>query len=527
MSEAAGKAAAELEALGEGDLLDVAERHSAHQTPGEEESVTAAAPGFGRRELKAFRGIHARALAALEAGLAGARDAEDLAARGRVKRLRGDLAGARRDLDRALAKAPDAARALAWRGELEVVERPKRALKLLDEAVKLAPRDPWARLWRAQARLEDREFGWARRDVEEAARLFGRPPHVLLLLRALGAFHAEDRAAAAAACEAAIADDPGSPAGYALLSQLRHREGREEEALALCHLARDRDPDVGVSYLLPGFGQETWGDARHYLGLLDREIRRKPGSALLYAERAELKRDPRLCLYTEALEDYAAAARLAPKAAWIVAALGRALNNASGAQAGLAEFDRAAALAPESGWIRAWRGAALARAGEPDRALEDFAAAVRLMPWYPFSYAWRGALLVRRARHAEAAADLDTAVALDAHYLFSRYERCKARLGLRDYDGAVADLALAFKADPKYTWPAGAPLEDAVAARPDLGWVRAWQGWALSKEGRWREARAALDAAVEALPREAAPLSWRGACLAALGRGAEARRDLE
>lgn len=526
MSHAAEDALKALAALGEDDLLDVAERHSAHQTPGEEESVTAAAPGFGRRELKAFRGIHVRALAALHESLAGARDGEDLAARGRLKRLRGDLKAARRDLEAALRKgAPPRAR--AWLGELDVVDAPARAYKVLSEASKAAPADPWARLWRGQARLELREFGWARRDLDEAASLFARPPHVLLLLRALAAFHAEDRPAAAAACEAAIADDPGSPAAYALLSQLRHREGKEEEALALCHQARDRDPDVGASYLLPGFGQETWADPRHYLTLLDREMARRPGSALLHAERAELKRDPRICLYAEALEDYAQAARLAPKAAWIQAALGRALNNMHGAKAGLAEFDAAAALAPESGWIRAWRGAALTRAGDAGRALEDFAAAAALMPWYPFTYSWRGALLARRGRHAEAAADLDVAVALDPHYLFSRYERCKARLGLGDYEGATADLRDAFKADPKYVWPQGFPLEAAAAAAPGLGWVQAWRGWSLMKEGRHAEALPALDAAVKALPREAAPLSWRGSCRAALGRHAAARKDLE
>ncbi len=527
MSEAARKALAGLAALGEGDVLEVAERHSAHQVPGEEESVSAAAPGFGRRELKAFHGVHVRELAALEASLAGARDAEDLAARGRVKRLRGDVRGARKDLTLALKKDPRRARALAWLGELDVIAAPKRARQILGDALALDRRDPWALLWRGQSRLEDREFGWARRDFEEAAGYFAKPPHVLLLLRALAAFHAEDRAAAAAACEAAIADDPGSPAAYALLSQLRHREGRQDEALELCHLARDRDPDVGASYLLPGFGQETWGDARNYLGILDKEIARRPDSALLYAERAELKRDPRLCLYTEALADYAEAARLAPRAAWIVASLGRALNNAQGAKAGLAEFDRAAALAPESGWIRAWRGAALARAGEAERALADFADAARLMPWYPFTYAWRGALLVRRGAHEEARRDLDVAVALDPHYVVSRYERCKARLGLRDYDGACEDLTTSFKTDPKYVWPPAFPLEEAVAARPDLGWLSAWRGWTLLKEGRADQARAPLDAAVKALPREAAPLSWRGACLAALGEAARARRDLE
>ncbi len=527
MSDAARKALSELEALGEGDVLDVAERHSSHQTPGEEESVTGAAPGFGRRELKAFRGIHVRELAALEASLAGAADAEDLAARGRVRRLRGDLRGARKDLQRAAAKDPRSARARAWLGELDVVADPKRALKVLAEALKLDPADPWARLWRGQARLEIREFGWARRDFDEAAALFKRPPHVLLLLRALAAFHAEDRAAAAGLCEAAIADDPGSPAAYALLSQLRHREGREEEALALCHQARDRDPDVGASYLLPGFGTETWGDARHYLGVLDKEIARRPGSALLFAERAELKRDPRICLSAEALEDYAEAARLAPRAAWVLAVLGRALNNAQGGRAGIAEFDRAAALAPGSGWVLAWRGAALARAGDAEKALADFASAARLMPWYPFTYAWRGALLVRRGAHADAARDLEVAVALDPFYQFSRYERCKARLGLADYEGALADLAASFKADPKFVWPAAFSVADAVAARPDLGWLQAWRGWSLAKEGRHHEAREALDRAVRALPREAAVLSWRGACLAALGQGAAARRDLE
>lgn len=421
------------------------------------------------------------------------------------------------------------ARAGAWTAlGIDIAGAPRRAATTLERAVKKSPGDAAVRMWLGQALLELQQYGRAARELAAARALFKRPPHVLLLLQAVARYHVRDWEGAARGALEAVADDPASPAAYVLLSRVRQRQGRPAEALAACHKARDRDLEVGASFLLPKFGKDPWADARGYLRRLDRAIKRAP-TALLYAERAELKRDPRLCLYVEALRDYEEAARRAPKAAWMRALVGRAKNNASGGEAGLEDFDRAVALAPESGWIRAWRGAALTRMGRSAEAHADFAAAEKRMPWYPYTYAWRGALLVREGRFSRARADLERAVPLDPNYIFSRFERFKARLALGEYEGAVADLLAARRADPKFDWPSRdrALLEKAVRARPDLGWLRAWRGRALLAEGDAKGALRELAAAIARLPREADPLVWRGEALARLGRAAEAKRDLE
>lgn len=515
-----------LAALGHLDVLDDADSMSP-------------ARGLGRRALKAFGAVFTRELAELESRLAGARGPRALALRGRLRRLRGDLPGARADLSRAAAAAPRDARTLAWLGELDSVVSPGRAARRLERAAALDPADGHARMWLGLARLELKRFSRADRDFDAALERFARPPHVLLLLKGAALFHRGDFKGAAAAAERAVAADPASPAGHVLLSSSRHRQGRAVAAQTACHRARDRDLEVGASYLLPEFGPDPWTNALAYLRRLDRAIGRRP-SALLLAERGELKRDPRICRYEEALQDYEAAARRAPGIAWIRALVGRARNNAAGGEAGLADFDRAVALEPDSGWIRAWRGAALARLGRAAPAFADFDSARRLMPWYPYTYAWRGALLVRADRHGEACADLDRAVLLDPDYIFARFERFKARLGAGDIEGAVADLVAARRADPKFDWPGlepGAPaaavvrgralLRKALRARPELGWLRAWRGRLLLAEGRFKGALVEFDAAARKLPGEADPRVWRGEALARLGKASAARRALE
>src|SRR5207245_159571 len=152
---------------------------------------------------------------------------------------------------------------------------------------------------------------------------------------------------------------------------------------AAYHLARDREPELaGFHSLLPaGQLRTSWADPAEYLRELNAAVARHPDMASLYAERAEVLRDPSHCRYTEAYEDYARAAELAPRAAWVVAYLGRAIGYAQGPVAALSTIERALALAKDgSGWIRAWRGESRRHTADLAGSLADLDHCVAAMP---------------------------------------------------------------------------------------------------------------------------------------------------
>ncbi len=513
--------ASALESLAHHDLLDPPEK-------GREGSRWALRQALGGHAVRAFRAVNHDALAATLAGLPPGKGAEASALRGRLLRLLGDLPRARRAFARSLSAAPNA-RAAGWLGEMLIGTQPRRALKLLARAASLDASWPWPRLWTAAALLELGKGAAARAELDAFVRLGGGRPCILGLLHFQAAMLERKPALALAFAEAAIAADPAGPAGYEAAARALQALGREPAAMSRMHDARDLDFDVTGAFLYErGRFEMNWNDPDALLARLDAEIAARPRVAGLYAERAELKRLPRLCRYEEALEDYAKAVALEPRRAWLRAVLGRARNNFSGGRAGLADFDAAVRLAPRGGWIRAWRGAVLARLGESRKALADFAAAERLMPWYSFTYAWRGALLNRLGAFDEARRDLDTALRLDETYTFSVYERFRALRGLEDYPAALRDLNAAFAADPKFVWDGPErELDAAVKARPDLAWLHAWRGFRRLGLGRAAEARADFDRALARERGSALIFAWRARARHASGRSASALADLK
>lgn len=481
---------------------------------------------MGSRSLRRFGALHRDELTRL-LGSRAPRD-EARAIQGRLLRLLGDDEGARRELRAALASAPNAL-AAGWLGELTLRRDPLAALALLARAEALDPSWPWPRLWKAMAHLRLGKADPARAELAVFFRLARARPFVARLLSFEAALLAGDARAALREAEGAIKADPASPAGFAAAARALHALGRRPAALARAHQARDLDLDVTGAFLYetPSL-RLNWSEPRVFLSQLDAAVAARPRLAALYAERAELKRLPMICLYEEALEDYAKAVALEPRRAWLRAVLGRARNNLHGGAAGLDDFERAVRLSPRCGWVRAWRGALFARLGRRREALADLAAAARLMPWYSFTYAWRGALRNRLKDFAGARRDLETAIRLDPSYTFSVYERYRARRGLGDLEGALADLNAAFAVDPKYVWDGpDAELDAAVRRKPRLGWLRAWRGRRRLEQGRAEEALVDLDAALSREPGSALILVWRGLARRATGRDAQALADLE
>ena len=482
-------------------------------------------PRLGPRRLRTWSALHAPRLRMLLEGLQGG-GAQELAVRGRLRRLLGDTQGARGDLSRAAKSG--SARAWAWLGELEYSRRPATGLAQLKRAVAAGYSARAAALWIGAAEFE------LMRPARCLVALVSDRRHAAILMRAAALLALKRGKDARRELESAAKDDPNSSCVFVLLGRLNAAEGRLKEAEANYHRVREIESELRGDFLFDALGVPTeFNDPQRAVAALTRALRKRPGSVPLLVERAGELRDPRLCRYDEALEDYARAARLAPKQGWVWAHFARALNLRDGAMGGRKEFDRAVALSPRSGWIRSWRGAALSRAGQDTRALADFAAAEKLMPWYSFSYAWRGALLRRLGRARAAVLDLDTALLLDPSYGFSWNERFQARLEAGDAVGAAIDLLVAHKMNPKYTWtdirgPERAERELARALRlmPGSAPLRLWRGHARLLAGRPGEAATDLRAAARALPLEAAATAWLGMALAGAGRRAQAAAAL-
>jgi tetratricopeptide (TPR) repeat protein len=532
-----------LEGLGHHDVLDLRQSHSRNSAApvGRPTLFKYLSTGLGLRRLREFGAVHHERLSALLAPVQkGPKDARTLAWRGRLRRLLGDAAGAADDYNAALALKEDS-RAAGWLGELLVYEEPKKAQAVLAKAAALDPKWAWPHLWLGLAKYAPSSRDAARQEWDLFLKLSGSPVFTAHYLLFHLFFESRDYQTALREAQAAIKLDPLCPAGYDMAGQALHAAGDLTGAREQFHRARNHDMDVQGLYLFTSLGVRLdWTDPKGYLTSLDRAIESDGAQAVLFAERAEVKRDPRICLYEEALKDYAAAAELAPDCAWIRAVLGRAKNNLHGKRAGLEEFDKAIELCPDSGWMRAWRGAALARVGERENALKDFDRSEVLMPWHSFTYAWRGALYNRLGRYSEASSDLDTAIRLDPYYNFSFYERFQARAGLKDFLGAVEDLNHSFRADPKFTWLGNAPrngmtnrlravrqLDEAIKKNPGQPWLHAWRGHTWQELGDGAKAAADLDKALKLDPASALLYAWRGAARAQLGRDEAAMKDLQ
>jgi tetratricopeptide (TPR) repeat protein len=531
-----------LQRLGHEELVDTPESHSRVSSLGGSGRRGYFEKALGWRRLDNFRAIYDKELrGALEALSAVKTDASALVWRGRILRILGDTAEARRVLERsrALARTPEAA---AWLGELALENSPVEAETLLSESASLAPRWALPHLIRGLARLNALKHADALAEFDAALRAEPKKGrHLMRLARSEAHLQALRYDQAFAEAKLAIRLDPHSPAGYHMAGVVKFFAGELSAAAEYSDQARNRDYNLEGPFFASWGVVSDWDQPAVYLETLDRAIEKAPEQAVLYAARAELKRDPKLCLYDEALSDYQKAAELAPDCAWIRAALARAEDLAHGGRNGLKSFALALRLCRSSGWAYAWRGAVWARLGETRRALDDFARAVKLMPWYSFTYAWRGALLNRLGRAAEALADLDTAILLDPHYPFSFNERFQAKRALKDDAGAAADLNRAFAFNPKYTWMGGKVsetdperrsellrgLDDAIVRSPNEAWLHAWRGYSLLQWGQSDAALADFDAAAARGLKGAELEGWRGSALFALGRLDEAVASLE
>lgn len=482
-------------------------------------------------ELSYFRGAHFARLRAVLRDLERETGAESAAWRGRVRRLLGDVAGARADLEAAARSG--SGRGFLWLGELDLGLSAGEE-RLREASIRL-PEDPWPALYLGASRLLRGDTG-ATSELEAFVRR--RPGSCLGQMLCGVARERGGRVSAALESFARAAEaDPRSAAPHLL----RARALKSDTAAArACEGAFDADPEYAhIAMCLYRKSSDWPGDlrklvrfafgARRFLSLsarfLERDKKILPGhfEGVRWAE--------------EFLREH-------PDRSWAWGLLGRAYSRcppSSGLQPrALEAFDRAVRLAPRQGWARGWRGVACIGARRRAEALADLDACLRLQPYYFWAYEWRGGLLQTLGRSADALRDLDRAVAMNPHYPFSLNRRSGARRAIGDYSGAVLDLDEAFRLDMRYAWvfPTGrapseaelnagvAELTRALRGLSSLPSLWTWRGQTHFQRRDYAAAFRDFERAIAIDPAHALSRAWYGRALTEAGRPEDACRQL-
>ncbi len=478
------------------------------------------APEF---ESGLFRRLFGTELRGALTALSGAKTAEQFALRGRVRRLLGDPFAAE-DLRKSLDLKPGVARVHAWLGEAGLGE--KGALASLDLAVRLDPKDGWARTYRAAGRLLDGDAKGAAADGAAATRLLPREA-LPALLAGLASAKAGNKAAADRAYRAALRREPSCSAA----ALLRSRLWTGTKAVKAAEEALDAEPDHAHIALFTWSPDRSWGSwlSEHA------DFCFLPERVLPICTRFGLDETRFSPYHFEAIALAKKTLGLRGSHAWTHATVGRAIARAPGGPREKAEarreLDRAVALYPRAGWTWAWRG--LARIGsDPDGAMSDLTKALSLSPHYFRAYGWRGSLLRRQGKLKESLIDLDRAVGGEERYPFSSHERSLTRRLAGDFLGAAHDLDRAYAIDARYSWiyaPGREPsakeradglamLDRAIARQPSCVSLRAWRGELLTRVGRLGEAIVALEDAAALDPAHAIALGFLGLAYLETGR---------
>jgi tetratricopeptide (TPR) repeat protein len=486
------------------------------------------------RDLFFHRRLRARAFRALfaEADRGAARDPRALAARGRLRRLLGDDAGAARDLAAALDRRPGLAIARAWLAELDLGGPDAEAG--LAQALAARPAPVEARYYRAVARLIRGDARGAAEDARAARRARPRDAFAAALLGT--AWERSGRRAAALKEYAAAGRlDPNSSIAFMLRARLEtSRRGRD----AALEGALRADPCyalITLSWFKPGVSWDA--HARRLIAFAFKD----PELAGWYQRQQEIHYAP------YHFEEYAAARSVLarrPRSPWAAALVARGILRCPPDPARSAEGLRLAESAvrgqPVSGWMRAWRALGLMKAGRRDAALGELSRCLRLQPYYHRAIAWRGGLLRGAGRAAEALADLDAACGIDELYPFSAHERSLARRATGDFLGAALELDRAYRLDPRYAWifttgrepsraeraKAEAELSRAIAKHPSCASLRAWRGDERRRAGDLSGALRELREAAALDPAHALAQGFLGRALLDAGRAKEALEPL-
>ncbi len=451
-------------------------------------------------------------------------DETDLLARARVRTDQGDHRGALADLDRALARDPDAR--LGWLRRGLVRFRMGDYAEARDDFTRALERSPrWADALANRAAAHS-HLGQPEATIADATQALGfEADHPLALLNRGTALRELGRLDEALRDHERLAEISPSDAGaWTALGATRHARGDLARAVAELDRALSIDGRHLVARQQRAEVRLAAGDVDGALSDADRLVALQPDQAfpLVTRGQARLARGD----VDGALADLDRACALAPRLVWAHYHRARVRRARGELERAAADIAKAIELGPTfaDGW--SLRGEILMRRGDREGALEAFERACQLEPGRSDRLRDRGVARGSLGRFEEALADLDAAIALDPADPLAFSNRARVHEQQGDLPAAVADLSRAIELDPasarRLVERAGlrrragepdaalADLDRACALDPSLAQARVARGELRLARNDDRGALADFDAAVRLLPRSAAALNARG-----------------
>ncbi len=319
-----------------------------------------------------------------------------------------------KDLDRAEALDPRDAWIPAFRSRVLFQSAPgPAAMAAMDRAVALAPKIGWLRAWRADSRRKLGDLRGAAADLSAALKLEPSYDRIYLwsgkVLRAQGKPREAEKV-----LTRGLKLMPYFEKAYAERARARLELGRVDAAL------RDLEEAVRTNHRHNSFFNWT-------APIVPPDDERR-----------------------KLLETLSAHAKKSPRSARAWAWLGEALTQAGLFEPAMVALDVALALDPMRSWLRSWRGETLMRMGRLLEAERELDQAIRRDPFDGRARAFRGRTRFLRGALAEAVADLEKAASDSmVEYSWIYHWRAEAKEAAGDRAGARADAETAVALEPR------------------------------------------------------------------------------
>jgi tetratricopeptide (TPR) repeat protein len=369
-----------------------------------------------------------------------------------------------------IAKNPRDAYAFAMRAKVLLFERddPEHALADADEAVKIAPNDPFAHAVRGEIHIGREEYDKAVVDYSEVIRL--KSDDADAYYERAGAYvsqHQPDKALAdfnqAIRLNPKDADNYiGRATTYMLLKQ-------PEKALADFNEAIRLEPKNVDAYFGLAAARGMNGDIDGEIAVQSQIIKRQPNAAVPYAARAAAWREKKE--YDKAAADLSSAIRLDPKNYDYLMARAMTWRDSHQPAKAIGDCDAAIALEPDRADGYAFRAGLWAEQDEHDKAIADLSRVIKLAPDNAWAYCNRGMEQFEKHAYEPAVADLEKAMAIDPNspdaqngraWLWATCDNPKYR------DGKKA-VQMAKRACETLEWKEPAAIDTLAAASAEAG----------------------------------------------------------
>jgi tetratricopeptide (TPR) repeat protein len=297
--------------------------------------------------------------------------------------------------------------------ELLAAHRYDDAGATLSEAIRQAPDEPLAYVYRASVSVHRRKWDRALDDCNQAVKL-----------------------------------GPDLALAYALRARVRAAHGDQEAARDDVREALRRNAKLSVAYQAQGDIASSGGDHSAAVKEYGIAIGLAPDDdAAPYVDRAGAY--AKLGSYDLALEDYAAAMRRDPHYPRAYRDLGIARIRQKSFERAIEDLNAAARLDPHDDAGFFWRGVAHYRLKKYEKATNDYSRALRLNPGDALSWANRGMVHHVLGKSDLALADLGEAIRRNPGYVKAYCERGVCYSQLSRYEQAIADFTQAIRRNPK------------------------------------------------------------------------------